>query len=141
MLGTSIPRVRGCCSAPPVCPNVRDDGYDQHRHIPLLPQRGSQTGRFMSWLITGGAGFIGAHVVRAFLAAGCNAVVLEDLSSGSRSFVPATVPFVEGPILDGGLLEDPCDRYRVSGVVHLAGFKYAGISVQRPLHTYQQNVQ
>ncbi|PDQ36195.1 MAG: UDP-glucose 4-epimerase GalE [Candidatus Lumbricidophila eiseniae] len=95
----------------------------------------------MSWLITGGAGYIGSHVVRAFSAAGVNAVVLDDLSSGSRSFVPATVPFVEGSILDGGLLEDTCDRYRVSGVVHLAGFKYAGISVQRPLHTYQQNVQ
>ena len=42
----------------------------------------------MSWLVTGGAGYIGAHVVRAFAERGLRAVVLDDLSSGHRGFVP-----------------------------------------------------
>ncbi|MBM7504186.1 UDP-glucose 4-epimerase GalE [Agromyces aurantiacus] len=94
----------------------------------------------MSWLVTGGAGYIGSHVVRAFRAQGIDTVVVDDLSSGRRAFVPEGVPFVEGSILDGSLLERAMAEHDVVGVVHLAGFKYAGVSVQRPLHTYQQNV-
>lgn len=94
----------------------------------------------MSWLVTGGAGYIGAHVVRALLAADLEPVVVDDLSTGRRDFVPAGVPCVEGTILDGDLLLDVLDRHGVTGVIHVAGFKYAGVSVQRPLHTYQQNV-
>ncbi|WP_350347300.1 UDP-glucose 4-epimerase GalE [Agromyces sp. G08B096] len=94
----------------------------------------------MSWLVTGGAGYIGAHVVRAFQAKGIETVVIDDLSSGRRAFLPDGTPFVQGTILDGPLLEDTFSRFPITGVVHLAGFKYAGVSVQRPLHTYQQNV-
>lgn len=94
----------------------------------------------MSWLVTGGAGYIGAHVVRAFRTQGIDTVVVDDLSSGRRGFVPSGVPFVQGTILDGALLERTMAEHGVEGVVHLAGFKYAGVSVQRPLHTYQQNV-
>ncbi len=94
----------------------------------------------MSWMVTGGAGYIGAHVVRAFQAKGIDVVVLDDLSSGRRGFVADGVDFVHGSILDGALLESVFARHDVRGVVHLAGFKYAGVSVQRPLHTYQQNV-
>ncbi|HEU4466187.1 MAG TPA: UDP-glucose 4-epimerase GalE [Agromyces sp.] len=94
----------------------------------------------MSWLVTGGAGYIGAHVVRAFRAQGIDTVVVDDLSSGHRAFVPEGVPFVQGSILDGALLEDAIAEHGVRGVVHLAGFKYAGVSVQQPLHTYHQNV-
>jgi UDP-glucose 4-epimerase len=94
----------------------------------------------MSWLVTGGAGYIGAHVVRAFRAQGIDTVVVDDLSSGRRGFVPEGTPFVQGTILDGSLLERSMAEHGVRGVVHLAGFKYAGVSVQRPLHTYQQNV-
>ena len=93
----------------------------------------------MSWLVTGGAGYIGSHVVRAFAEQGIDTVVVDDLSSGRRGFLPPGTPFVQGTILDGALLEaDPPPRRQ--GVVHLAGFKYAGVSVPRPLHTYQQNV-
>lgn len=94
----------------------------------------------MSWLVTGGAGYIGSHVVRAFAAKGIDTVVVDDLSSGRRGFVSDGIPFVQGSILDGRVLESALDRYDVRGVVHLAGYKYAGVSVQRPLHTYQQNV-
>jgi UDP-glucose 4-epimerase len=94
----------------------------------------------MSWLVTGGAGYIGAHVVRALRDAGLEPVVLDDLSSGFESFVPETVPFVRGSILDGQGVLSTIDRYNITGVIHVAGFKYAGVSVQRPLHTYEQNV-
>ncbi|WP_294177952.1 UDP-glucose 4-epimerase GalE [uncultured Schumannella sp.] len=94
----------------------------------------------MTWLVTGGAGYIGAHVARALLEADMGCVVLDDLSSGHESFVPAGTPFVRGSILDGGLVERTLEDHQVTGIIHLAGFKYAGVSVQRPLHTYEQNV-
>lgn len=93
-----------------------------------------------SWLVTGGAGYIGAHVVRAFSAVGIDSVVVDDLSSGRAGFVPDGVPFVQGDILDVDLVTETLDRYQCAGVVHVAGFKYAGVSVKRPLHTYNQNV-
>jgi UDP-glucose 4-epimerase len=94
----------------------------------------------MAWLVTGGAGYIGSHVVRAFVQAGAPVVVLDSLSSGHPEFVPAQVPLVRGSILDGDLVRQALVEHDVTGVVHLAGFKYAGVSVTKPLLTYQQNV-
>ena len=94
----------------------------------------------MTWLVTGGAGYIGSHVVRAFIAEGIPAAVIDDLSSGHRSFVRGEVPFYEGSILQRELLDQILTQHKISGVVHLAGFKYAGVSVSQPLHTYTQNV-
>lgn len=94
----------------------------------------------MKVLVTGGAGYIGAHIVRAFLDEQLECVVLDDLSSGHRSFVPDEVPFVEGTILDAELMVKTLQEHDVDSVVHVAGFKYAGVSVERPLHTYEQNV-
>jgi UDP-glucose 4-epimerase len=95
----------------------------------------------MTWLVTGGAGYIGAHVVRALTAAGLTPVVLDDLSSGHAAFVPEGVPFVRGSILQRDLVEQTLRQYEVTGVIHVAGYKYAGVSVKRPLHTYEQNVE
>jgi len=95
----------------------------------------------MSWLVTGGAGYIGAHIVRALGDAGLSPVVIDDLSSGHEEFVPSDVPFVRASILDRGRLERTLRDHGVEGVIHVAGFKYAGVSVQRPLHTYAQNVE
>jgi UDP-glucose 4-epimerase len=94
----------------------------------------------MAWLVTGGAGYIGSHVVRAFLAEGIDVVVLDDLSSGHADFVLAGVPFIRGTLLDTELLAKTFAEHTISGVVHVAGFKYAGVSVAKPLHTYEQNV-
>jgi len=95
----------------------------------------------MSWLVTGGAGYIGAHVVRALTDAGLPPVVIDDLSSGHAGFVPDGVPFVRGTILDRELVAQTLRSHDVEGVIHVAGYKYAGVSVQRPLHTYEQNVE
>ena len=94
----------------------------------------------MTWLVTGGAGYIGSHVVKALAHAGLSTVVVDDLSSGFREFVGPEVPFVYGSILDGELLVKTIGDHDVTGVIHVAGYKYAGVSVQRPLHTYEQNV-
>ena len=95
----------------------------------------------MTWLVTGGAGYIGSHVVLALREAGLAPVVIDDLSSGFARFVPEGVPFVQASILDGKAVQATLRDHEVEGVIHLAGFKYAGVSVQRPLHTYAQNVQ
>ncbi len=95
----------------------------------------------MTVLVTGGAGYIGSHIVRAFRLAGLDCVVVDDLSSGHREFVPDEVEFIDTNILDTTLVAKAMVEHEVEAVVHLAGFKYAGVSVQRPLHTYEQNVQ
>ncbi|MDR0960469.1 MAG: UDP-glucose 4-epimerase GalE [Propionibacteriaceae bacterium] len=94
----------------------------------------------MRWLVTGGAGYIGAHVVRALAAEGLEPVVFDDLSSGKPEFVPAAVPFVQGTILDYDLILETLKMHEIAGIIHAAGFKYAGVSVQQPVHTYEQNV-
>lgn len=94
----------------------------------------------MTWLVTGGAGYIGSHVVRAFAAENIPAVVVDDLSSGHRAFVDPEVPFYPGNVGNSEILERVFSENDIAGVVHLAGFKYAGVSVSRPLHTYTQNV-
>ena len=93
-----------------------------------------------TWLVTGGAGYIGSHVAQHFLDAGIEVVVLDDLSSGDRGFVPAGAVLEEGTLVDAAFTEGVFARHTIDGVVHLAGYKYAGVSVQRPLHTYEQNV-
>lgn len=94
----------------------------------------------MTWLVTGGAGYIGAHVVRALLEHGRDVAVVDDLSSGHPDYVPSAVPFLEADINDTNVLAQWMARVGVTGVIHVAGFKYAGVSVQEPLRTYRANV-
>ncbi|MFD6435116.1 UDP-glucose 4-epimerase GalE [Streptomyces venezuelae] len=95
----------------------------------------------MTWLITGGAGYIGAHVVRAMTEAGERAVVYDDLSTGIAERVPAGVPLVTGSVLDGDRLIRTFEEHGITGIVHLAGKKQVGESVERPLHYYHENVE
>ncbi|MFJ5779135.1 UDP-glucose 4-epimerase GalE [Streptomyces sp. NPDC093094] len=94
----------------------------------------------MTWLITGGAGYIGAHVARAMTAAGESVVALDDLSAGVPARLPAGVPLVEGSTLDADLLRRVLAEHRVTGVVHLAARKQVAESVARPTWYYAQNV-
>ncbi|MFE2357794.1 UDP-glucose 4-epimerase GalE [Streptomyces parvulus] len=94
----------------------------------------------MSWLVTGGAGYIGAHVVRALVDGGERVVVFDDLSTGSAGRVPDGVPLVIGSVRDQALLEGAIRDHAVTGVVHIAGKKQVGESVERPLHYYRENV-
>jgi UDP-glucose 4-epimerase len=94
----------------------------------------------MTWLITGGAGYIGAHVARAMTDAGEHALVLDDLSSGLPARLPADVPLVEGSSLDGALLKRVFAEHTLTGVVHLAARKQVGESVEQPTRYYRENV-
>src|ERR1700712_4856964 len=91
-----------------------------------------------TWLVTGGAGYIGAHVVRSLQAAGAEAVVLDDLSTGDAGRVE--VPFVVGDIANSALVAETIRRDDVSGVVHLAGDKQVAESMRQPLVYYRRNV-
>lgn len=91
-------------------------------------------------MVTGGAGYIGSHVVRELSTAGLPVVVYDNLCTGLRSFVPDGVPLVEADLLETDVVRSTLSKYSVSGVIHIAGFKFAGQSVEQPLHTYQQNV-
>ncbi|MFF6984176.1 UDP-glucose 4-epimerase GalE [Streptomyces sp. NPDC008343] len=95
----------------------------------------------MTWLITGGAGYIGAHVVRAMTEAGERAVVYDDLSTGIADRVPDGVPLVVGSTLDGERVARAIAAHRITGVVHLAAKKQVGESVDLPLHYYRENVE
>ena len=94
----------------------------------------------VTWIVTGGAGYIGSHVVRELQNAGISVVVLDNLSTGVRGFVPSDVPFVEADLLDTAKVRTALAEHSVTGVIHIAGFKFAGISVEKPLLAYQQNV-
>ncbi|MFD0436582.1 UDP-glucose 4-epimerase GalE [Streptomyces chartreusis] len=95
----------------------------------------------MSWLITGGAGYIGAHVVRAMTEAGERAVVYDDLSTGIADRVPDSVPLVVGSTLDRERVARAIAAHRITGVVHLAAKKQVGESVDLPLLYYRENVE
>ncbi|BDH06660.1 MULTISPECIES: UDP-glucose 4-epimerase GalE [Streptomyces] len=94
----------------------------------------------MTWLITGGAGYIGAHVARAMNDAGENVVVLDDLSAAVPERLPEGVPLVQGSTLDGDLLKRVFAEHGVTGVVHLAARKQVGESVAEPVRYYRENI-
>ncbi|POX36177.1 UDP-glucose 4-epimerase GalE [Streptomyces sp. Ru73] len=94
----------------------------------------------MTWLITGGTGYIGAHVARAMVAAGEKAVVLDDVSSGYPERLPAGVPLVRASVQDRDVVDATLAEHGVTGVIHLAAKKQVGESVEQPLAYYRENV-
>ena len=93
-----------------------------------------------TWLVTGGAGYIGAHVVRELAASGRRVVVLDDFSSGLERKIPPGIPIVRASVADREAVSAALIEHRVDGVIHLAAKKAAGESVDIPLHYYRENV-
>ncbi|UZN03000.1 UDP-glucose 4-epimerase GalE [Cellulomonas sp. S1-8] len=96
----------------------------------------------MNVLVTGGAGYIGAHVVDALLRSGRGVVVVDDLSTGRADRVPG-LPLVQVDLATPGspdVLVETMDTWDVTAVVHLAGRKKVGESVARPAWYHEQNV-
>jgi len=93
-----------------------------------------------TWLVTGGAGYIGSHVVHALRASGRDVVIYDDFSSGLMRRVPDGVEVVTGDVHDASALAHTFRGQTIDGVVHLAAKKAAGESVDIPLHYYRENV-
>lgn len=93
-----------------------------------------------TWLLTGGAGYIGAHVIRSLQASGRDVVVLDDLSTGLARKVPPQVPLLQVNVGDRATVADALRDHGVAGVVHLAAKKAVGESVERPEYYYRENV-
>jgi UDP-glucose 4-epimerase len=93
-----------------------------------------------TWLLTGGAGYIGPHIARSFLASGRNVIIIDDLGNGYIENVPEGVTFVQANLREGDIVEQALREHNVTGVVHLAALKAVGESVEQPLRYYRENV-
>ena len=90
-------------------------------------------------LVTGGAGYIGSHVLHALTDAGIPAVTIDNLSTGRRAAVPEAVPLVEGDVGSADLLEKVIRGHSVDAVMHFAGSIVVPESVEKPLAYYRNN--
>jgi UDP-glucose 4-epimerase len=90
-------------------------------------------------LITGGAGYIGSHAAYAFLDAGADVVVLDDLSTGVQANLPRSAPFYKGDVADRRLVTRIVREHRIEGVLHFAGSIVVPESVIDPAKYYRNN--
>lgn len=96
--------------------------------------------RVMKWLVTGGAGYIGSHVVWALRASGREVVVLDDLSTGVSERIDG-IPLIRQSIVqDPHVLMSTLKAHNITGVAHLAAKKVVHESTLNPLYYYEQNV-
>ncbi|MBD79634.1 MAG: UDP-glucose 4-epimerase [Crocinitomicaceae bacterium] len=91
-------------------------------------------------LVTGGAGFIGAHVSRELIKMGHTVIVLDDLSGGNRNYLAEGVEFIEGSILDHQLLEKIFNENEIDYVYHLAAYAAEGLSHFIKRFNYNNNL-
>ncbi|HWG24897.1 UDP-glucose 4-epimerase GalE [Actinospica sp.] len=94
-----------------------------------------------TWLVTGGAGYIGSHVTRALLAAGEGVVVLDDLSTGAKDRIPDGVPAEIAKVHDRAAVARAIAGHQVGGVIHVAAKKQVGESVERPTWYFEENLE
>lgn len=92
----------------------------------------------MNVLVTGGAGYIGSHVVKVLKEAGHEPVVLDNLVKGHREAVRDSI-FIAGDIADSELLGDIFTDYDIEGVIHLAAHSLVGESMEKPGKYYRNN--
>lgn len=90
-------------------------------------------------LVTGGAGYIGSHTVRALIKSGFETLIFDNLSAGHRDFVGQT-PFFEGDVCNPADLERAFSKYSIEGVLHFAGKALVPESHQNPELYYRTNV-
>ena len=93
----------------------------------------------MTVLVTGGAGYIGSHMVQALVEAGESVVVLDNLSTGFSAFLPEGVPLFIGDAADENLVEGVIAAHGVESIVHFAGSVVVPDSMRDPLGYYRNN--
>jgi UDP-glucose 4-epimerase len=91
-------------------------------------------------LVTGGAGYIGSHAVKALVQSGHGVVVIDNLSAGHRRAVAQDVPLVEADVHDSTVVRSVIREHRVDVVMHFAAWLDVGESVRRPAAYYHNNV-
>ena len=93
----------------------------------------------MTVLLTGGAGYIGSHMVHELVDRGERVVVVDNLSTGFRWAVPPDVPLMEAETGDGDLMRAVMERHAVEAIIHFAASVVVPESVSRPLDYYRNN--
>jgi UDP-glucose 4-epimerase len=93
----------------------------------------------MTILVTGGAGYIGSHMVHELADAGERVIVLDNLSTGFRSALPATVPLFVGDTGDENFVASLLGEHEVTAIIHFAGSIVVPDSVRDPLGYYRNN--
>jgi UDP-glucose 4-epimerase len=93
-----------------------------------------------TWAVTGGAGYIGAHVVKSLLENGFKVVVIDDLSTGLERKIPQEVIFEKLDISKTNELAAVLNKHNVEGVIHLAAKKAVGESMINPSLYYRENI-
>jgi UDP-glucose 4-epimerase len=91
-------------------------------------------------LITGGAGYVGAVSAEAFLAAGHEIVVLDDLTTGHRGAIPEGATLHTGTYVDGDALARLLDAEHIEAILHCAARSQVGESIREPSKYYRENV-
>ncbi|MCL2451198.1 MAG: UDP-glucose 4-epimerase GalE [Polyangiaceae bacterium] len=94
----------------------------------------------MCVLVTGGAGYVGSHLVRRLMRAGRSVVILDDLSTGHREALPARVPFYLGDVADAHLVRRIVSEHSVRSIVHFAGRIQVAESMRDPRLYYAGNL-
>jgi UDP-glucose 4-epimerase len=93
----------------------------------------------MTVLVTGGAGYIGSHMVHALVEAGESVVVIDNLSTGFSTFLPEGVPLFIGDVADENLVEGVIAAHGVDAIIHFAGSVVVPDSMRDPLSYYRNN--
>jgi UDP-glucose 4-epimerase len=93
----------------------------------------------MTVLVTGGAGYIGSHMVLALAEAGESVVVIDNLSTGFSAFLPEGVPLFIGDAGDENLVEGVIAQHKVESIIHFAGSVVVPESMRDPLGYYRNN--
>lgn len=106
---------------------------------PTFPAHGPAQAKGPSILVTGGAGYVGSHVVLELLDAGFQVVVLDNLVTGSRGVVDPRADFVEGSVDDDVLVRGVLGDHEIRGILHVAGSTVVSESIRDPLKYYRNN--
>ncbi len=93
----------------------------------------------MTVLVTGGAGYIGSHMVHALVEAGESVVVIDNLSTGFREFLPDGIPLLVGDAGDERLVGNIIAQHKVESIIHFAGSIVVPESMRDPLGYYRNN--
>lgn len=92
-----------------------------------------------SLLVTGGAGYVGSHIVDYLASRNYQVIVFDNLSTGHRAAVHPKAEFIEGDLLDKAALQTCFQQYHFDGILHLAALTEVGDSMRRSFAYYHQN--